>query len=339
MAIVEDEAFDAVLSTDLDADVHSTALHANAQRLAATSSSSALPASLSPSVSPMPLEDDKLMDEYEPLIMSFYSYKSALSPQEGYPWFYYLQHSCVWAYFFVFFAYNWSFYLLVSYLPKFLTTVLGFTMAQAGQVGLFAYLGLYCTILVGGRVNGLFIQKGYDASLVRKIGVSMGFIPAIVLLYSVTLPNLALTSTQISYCLLLAITSTGFAQSSFAPNPMDMAPKSPAFIASLGNMIGTLPGFLSSIFTGYILENIGHCTAIPDDPALFKTTGATKFKTLLAPLINDNTVSEDCYFSWMVIFRVCVGLYFLGWLAWIFLAKAKPLPVRRSTISAAAPAP
>lgn len=267
-----------------------------------------VPASPQTPATPLSFMDDEayVNDEFEPLILSFYS-----AGKSQMPWYRFFRFPSVWAYFCVFFAYNWSFYLLVSYLPKFLTSILGFTMKEAGEVGLWAYLGLYCSILVGGRLNSHFISKGYSPTVVRKVGVSLGLIPAMLLILAVTMPWFELTSNQISKCLLLSISLTGFAQSSFAPNPIDLAPTSPAFIASLGNMVATLPGIFSSLFTGHILEDVGNCHAASN--------------TLMSN-VTKLWISDDCYAAWMIIFRVCVGVYFSGWIVWVFFSRARPLP-------------
>jgi predicted MFS family arabinose efflux permease len=268
------------------------------------------------SLSPLAGNDEEpiVNDEFEPLIMSFYS-----SGTSGMPWFRYFTYPAVWAYFFIFFAYNWSFYLLVSYLPKFLTSILGFTMKEAGQVGLWAYLGLYVSILVGGRLNSYFIAKGYAPSLVRKVGVSLGLMPPIFLVLVITLPWFHLTVSQIAFGLLLSIAVTGFAQSSFAPNPIDLSPSSPAFIASLGNMVATLPGIFSSLFTGHVLQDIGHCQPSRSNILLSHSSAFL--------------ITDECYAAWMLIFRVCVAVYFLGWMVWLFFASGRPLTPRPSQIA------
>lgn len=212
-------------------------------------------------------------------------------------------HKSVWAYFTLIFCYNWSFYLLVSYLPKFLHSILGYELSQAGKLALLAYLGLYITIIIGGRTTGYFIGRGYSITNVRKIGVTIGLFPTMILIFITYLlkHNPAATASLF----IVAVALTGLAHSAFAPYPMDLAPRSPALIASFGNIIGTIPGIVSSLVAGSILEQ-GGCG------------------------IHES--HSTCVEAWHFLFRICIMIYLFGWIFWLCCSKGRPLHERKRYI-------
>lgn len=212
-------------------------------------------------------------------------------------------HKSVWAYFTLIFCYNWSFYLLVSYLPKFLHSILGYELSQAGKLALLAYLGLYVTIIIGGRTTGYFIGRGYSITNVRKIGVTIGLLPTMILIFITYLlkHNPAATASLF----IVAVALTGLAHSAFAPYPMDLAPRAPALITSFGNIIGTIPGIVSSLVAGSILEQ-GRCG------------------------IHES--HNSCVEAWHFLFRICIMIYLFGWIFWLCCSKGKPLHERKRYI-------
>ena len=190
----------------------------------------------------------------------------------------------------------------MSYLPKFLHFVLGYESSQAGHLALFAYLGLYITILLGGRTTGYFIGRGYSITLVRKMGVTIGLLPSVILIFITywLQDNPAATASLF----IISVACTGLAHATFAPYPMDLSPNSPALITSFGNIIGTIPGIVSSLVAGYILEQ-GQCGTEP---------------------LHTN---QTCIQAWHLLFRMCIVIYLFGWMFWILCSKGVPLHERK----------
>ena len=234
------------------------------------------------------------------------------------PWYDFFFHLSVWAYFVLFFCYNWSFYLLVAYLPKYLATILGFSAGTSGKITVTAYIGLYASILLGGRISSLLIsKKRYDPTFVRKFGVFIGLLPAILLLPAIG-AGVFQDRNSIASVLVLSIAATGFAQAAYAPNPMDLFPKSPAMVASIGNSIGTLPGFLSSIMAGWILQK-GNCGS----PSSSVWNGLHSEQHAASPLL----APPSCLTAWGLVFGSCAAVYLFGLVIWFLFASG--VPIRR----------
>ena len=53
----------------------------------------------------------------------------------------------------------------------------------------------------------------------------------------------------------IAVGLGGFAWSGFSVNHLDIAPQHASVMMGIGNTIATLPGIISPIITGYIVEN------------------------------------------------------------------------------------
>jgi ACS family sodium-dependent inorganic phosphate cotransporter len=85
-------------------------------------------------------------------------------------------------------------------------------------------------------------------------------------------------------CVALGVGS--FAQSGFASNHLDIAPKYAGALMGLSNTAGTLPGVIGVAVTGYILDATG---------------------------------------SWALVFGIAAGLYVAGTAVWLTFAKGEIL--------------
>ncbi|KGG50451.1 hypothetical protein DI09_6p350 [Mitosporidium daphniae] len=230
------------------------------------------------------------------------------------PWYDFFFHLSVWAYFVLFFCYNWSFYLLVAYLPKYLATILGFSAGTSGKITVTAYIGLYASILVGGRLSAsLMSKKRYSPTFTRKLGVFIGLLPSILLLPAIG-AGIFQDRNSIATVLVISIAATGFAQAAYAPNPMDLFPKSPAIVASIGNSIGTLPGFLSSIMAGWILQK-GNCGSASEK--IWNDLHVGSPSPFNAPPM--------CLTAWGLVFGSCAAVYLFGLVIWLLFASGVPI--------------
>lgn len=228
------------------------------------------------------------------------------------PWYDFFFHWAVWAYFVLFFCYNWSFYLLVSYLPKYLATILGFSAGISGKISVAAYIGLYVSILLGGRISSHITSRKYlNPTATRKLGVLLGLLPSVILLPGIG-AGIFQDRNSIATVLVVSIATTGFAQASYAPNPMDLFPKSPALVASIGNSIGTLPGFLSSIIAGWILQK-GDCT--------YPTAKLWDKDIEQFP----HEITSSCYTAWGLVFGSCSAVYLFGLIIWLLFASGSAI--------------
>jgi MFS family permease len=199
----------------------------------------------------------------------------------------------------IYFTYCWTFYLLISYLPMYLTYVLGYQGASQGLLAMAPYIGLWISLVVSGLFSDHLIKSGLAVIVVRKLMVFLGLaIPAIVMLLLGFFQ-----STQSPFFILVAlfiiISMSGISMAGYSPNPMDLSPTYAGIITSLGNIIGGSSGIFSLFFTGYMLDWGGCTRSYPPTP--------------------------QCLAAWSWLFAIGAGFYLLGTAVWLLFLSVSPL--------------
>ena len=228
------------------------------------------------------------------------------------------QSASVWAYFVNHFCYNWTFYFLLTYLPKYLNYTVGIEFEKAGLVAIIPYLGLYVFSVIGGKVSGkfisllkLFLTQLIDFFIKRNVSVDkvrrgvqlIGFLIPSVFLLILTQLDIASIESQIPLILIIVtISISGTAVCGFATNPLDLSPQFSGIIVGIGNTLATLPGMISPALTGYLLKAGGCMDFFPE--------------------------SETCRAAWNTTFYLCIGFYVFGSVIWVLFASSKPIPFR-----------
>jgi len=67
------------------------------------------------------------------------------------------------------FCVNWSFYLLLTWLPSYIKNVLKFDVSKSTYVSFLPYLLLFLVAIFAGRAADFALQKGYNKTTVRKV--------------------------------------------------------------------------------------------------------------------------------------------------------------------------
>jgi sugar phosphate permease len=211
-----------------------------------------------------------------------------VSPPNSIPWKAILSSKSVWAYVSNHFCYHWTFYYLLSYLPKYLNHVLGYNFSDAGFLAISPYLGLYAVVLIAGKSSDLATKFHVKLSNIRKANEILGFMIPAFLLVVITFVNDITTSLVL---MIVTISVSGFAICGFASNPLDLSSKYSGIIVGIGNTIASIPGIASPMFTGYILD-LGQC----QDHFPERIT---------------------CYLAWNLTFYIAASVYIAGLLLWV----------------------
>ncbi len=156
-------------------------------------------------------------------------------------WVIYLSHIC----------YNYSWYVLLGWLPTYVNDQLGVDLKQNQLIAATPYIFGYFGLLVAGRVSDLLIARGYRTLHVRRLMNSISsFLPALCLFL---LPHAK--SPAAAIFLLSASMFTGRASTSgFWINMIDVGPAYASEIMGISNSIATLPGIFGNLITGFILQ-------------------------------------------------------------------------------------
>ena len=157
-----------------------------------------------------------------------------------------------WAVYAAHFGHNWGWYMLLTWMPKYLTA-LGIELEGIGWYAAVPYLGCWVGANVAGWAADRLYARGCAWTTVRKLCQSVSMLGAAgSFLLVIWYPFSALY--QVSTVLTLALFLMGFTQAGFLCNILDMAPTNAALLLGLSNTLGTVPGIVGNTLTGWILE-------------------------------------------------------------------------------------
>ena len=152
-------------------------------------------------------------------------------------------------------THNWSWYLLLSWLPVFLAAH-GADTTRAGFLAVLPTLVAFLMANLGAAIADRLLLRTLRLRVrtTRRImGACTHFGPAAALLALALMPAPGpATSTA------LACAAVGFgavAQSAFWSNTMDVAPRHAGVLLGISNTLATLPGILCNLSTGWLLEH------------------------------------------------------------------------------------
>ncbi|CAJ1959722.1 unnamed protein product [Cylindrotheca closterium] len=171
------------------------------------------------------------------------------------PWRILLTSRHLWVIYASHFAANYSWYILLCWLPTYLTEALGWNLSEHPGLTVAPYVCGYLGLLLSGRLSDFLITERKIPTLyVRKMMHSIGsFLPAAFLyVLPYTPPSASITAIGLlSGCLFFGRACT----SGFWINMIDVGgPDHAGSIMSISNSIGTLPGILGNVVTGYLLQ-------------------------------------------------------------------------------------
>lgn len=167
------------------------------------------------------------------------------------PWKEILTSMPVWAIVVAHFSENWGFYTLLTQLPKFMKDILDFDLRKAGFMSALPYLAMSIVLQLAGHFADFLQEKNIlNTTQVRKLFNCGAFLAQTVFMLAAAF---WMSAVGTIICLTLAVGIGGFAWSGFGVNYLDIAPQHASIIMGVGNTVGTLPGIISPIITGYIV--------------------------------------------------------------------------------------
>ncbi|NOX52466.1 MAG: ACS family MFS transporter [Gammaproteobacteria bacterium] len=188
----------------------------------------------------------------------------------------FFKSKAVWAIIVAHFCNNWSLYVLLSWLPSFVTKGLGVDFANSGWVSMIPHLVSFVFFNVAGHVADRWVKQGMPVVKVRKICQTIGFggiSAALFVVGEVSTAWLAITIMCVGNAL------GAFATGGFAVNHMDIAPNHAGKLMGITNTFGTIPGIIGVAVSGYILEATGSWALV------FQVAGAVTVFGLIFYLI------------------------------------------------------
>jgi len=170
------------------------------------------------------------------------------------PWRALMTNMPVWAVIVAHFCNNWWFYVLLAWLPTFVTKGLGVDYASVGFFAMMPHIALFIFINLSGYVADRLIDRGLTITHVRKLMMLIGFGGSIVALLLVGQADNAVTAITI---MTIGSALGAFAVSGFFVNHMDIAPEHAGTLMGITNTAGTIPGIVGVLVSGWILDVTG----------------------------------------------------------------------------------
>ncbi len=167
--------------------------------------------------------------------------------------FYLLRHKKVWGLALGMAAYNYNFYLFLTWLPGYLNSSLHLDILQSGFYTAIPWLAATVSdLLVGGWLVDHLIRTGRNPTRVRQtilvVGLVMGL--AIVGAAQTTRPGIAILWISIALCGLAATPPVAWAASGL------IAPRGTVGrVSAIVNCVANVPGVLAPVITGYLVGN------------------------------------------------------------------------------------
>jgi MFS family permease len=170
------------------------------------------------------------------------------------PWRALLKSPAVWAIVVCHFCSNWGGYVLLAWMPTYITRALGVDYAAVGLFAMIPALLSFLFLNVAGAVTDRLLARGFDTTRVRKTMQAVGFGGSAAVLTVVGYVQDAPTA--------IALMSLGsvigaFASCGFAVNHLDLAPRHAGVLMGLSNTAGTIPGIVGVTVSGFILQATG----------------------------------------------------------------------------------
>ncbi|XP_055912170.1 sialin isoform X1 [Eupeodes corollae] len=150
------------------------------------------------------------------------------------------------------FSENWGFYTLLTQLPTFLRDALNFNLDKTGFLSAVPYLAMGILLGVSGYLADWVQVKGYlTTTQVRRYFNCGAFLAQTVfMILTAYFPDPLWSVVYIT----IAVGLGAFAWSGFAVNHLDIAPQHASVLMGIGNTIATIPGIVSPLLTGYIVQ-------------------------------------------------------------------------------------
>jgi MFS transporter, ACS family, D-galactonate transporter len=165
-----------------------------------------------------------------------------------------LKNRSVFGIFLGFFAYDYAWFVYITWLPRYLRKERGFTETEMGVYSALPFLAMSVVIVLSGILSDYLIRRGYDEVRVRKIFVVTG------LAIGCFIVPAGMVADKMTAVWLLTISLCGLGICS--PNTWTLTQavcekKIVGTVAGIQNFGGNLGGILAPALTGFIAQATG----------------------------------------------------------------------------------
>ncbi|EPZ53113.1 MFS transporter [Alicyclobacillus acidoterrestris] len=167
---------------------------------------------------------------------------------------YLLRNRKVWGLTIGFAAYDYAFYLFLTWLPGYLETQMHMTVLKTGLYTIIPWAFATVADLFAGWITDFFIKRGYHPSKTRKTLISIGMILGLAVIGATFTRNPGVAIVWIT----IALSGLSFAAPIGGSLPSIVAPKGTVgTVLSIMNFISNVMSILAPIVTGFIVGGSG----------------------------------------------------------------------------------
>jgi len=201
-----------------------------------------------------PDEHPTITDAEKSLIQSNREGEHNTDAQSSTPWKEIFSKAPVWALIINHFCSNWTFYVLLSWLPSYFRDVMNVSVTSAGLFSVVPWVVMFIVTNAASWVADNMIKSGRSITFVRKLFQITGLLGAAFFLLFV---NSADTPLFAMLLICGALGMLALTWSGFGPNHLDIAPNHAGLLLGVTNTAGSLPGIVGVIVTGWLLDVTG----------------------------------------------------------------------------------
>jgi len=156
------------------------------------------------------------------------------------------------------FCTNWSFYVLLSWLPSYFRKSFDVSIASAGALSAGPWLAVFMTANVSAFIADRLIHRGVSVTFVRKLMQIVGLVLAAGFLLAAPFAQ-----TQMVAFLVMcgAAGGLGLTTGGWAANHLDIAPRYAGVLMGITGVAGPLPGVIGVAVTGWLIDRTGSFAA------------------------------------------------------------------------------
>lgn len=174
------------------------------------------------------------------------------------PWKKFFSHPAMWALIIAHFVHNWGFYVLLTWMPKYLKS-LGFDISKNGFYAVLPYIAQALTGPLYGKISDLLTTRNIlSKTAARKLYIVIGFLGPAIFLSVIGFRIKGAEDGPLAVGLLTgALGLVSASHSGYGVNHMDLGPKYAGILIGITNTIATIPGIVGVYLTGFILDHSG----------------------------------------------------------------------------------
>ncbi|MEE2782778.1 MAG: ACS family MFS transporter [Pseudomonadota bacterium] len=188
--------------------------------------------------------------------------------EENIPIGYFLKNKPLWAIIVAHFCNNWTLYVILSWLPKYVNEGLGVAFAAVGLISMLPHITSFFCLNIAGNIADRMIRRGMDVTFVRKLMQTIAFGGLGICLFLIGTVESAWAAIGI-LCLGKVFSAAGIGGHSV--NHMDIGPRHAGKLMGITNTAGTIPGIIGVYVSGMILDATGSWAMV------FQVTSAVTF--------------------------------------------------------------